>query len=134
MNNFIPLRLTRPRQRNISWITREALHEKRKVKRPRNAVKKQCCSANVSKLKTAISNFKTKTKQAKEHYFKVALLSFIIGNSQMPWKNFRRRKTGSPELSLNKKMAKFNMYNFLHSAFTKDNGKIMQLTPLDNKK
>lgn len=131
MNYFIPLRLTRP-QRNNPWITREILHAKRKVKRLQKAVKKTCCSANVSKLKTAISNFKIKTKQAKEDYFKVTLPSYITGNPQRVWKHFRPRKTGSPELTLEQKRAKSNIYNnFFHSVFTKDNRKIPQLLPPD---
>lgn len=131
MNYSIPLRLTRP-QRNNPWITREILHAKRKVKRLRKAVNKTCCSANVSKLKTTISIFKTKTKQAKEDYFKVTLPSYITGNPQRFWKHFRPRKTGSPEVTLEQKRGKSNIYNnFFHSVFTKDNGKIPQLLPPD---
>lgn len=132
MNEFIPLRRTRP-QRHNPWITREILHAKRKVKRLRKAVKKQCCSANTSKLKTAISHFKAKTKQAKQHYFEVTLPSFITGNPQRFWKHFSRRKNSSPELSLQQKTAKSNMYNnYFHSVFTKDDGKIPQLAHMNN--
>lgn len=65
MNNFIPLRLTRPRKNN-PWITREIIHAKRKVKRLRKSFKKnKASSPNAPNLRRAIANFKSKIKEAK---------------------------------------------------------------------
>lgn len=93
----VPEKVNRNRTTN-PWITRDVIHQKRKVSRCRLQVRKSQADVVRDKLRCLSKDLKSMIKKAKYYYFNVTMTGILRHSPKRFWKHLSPRKPGVTKL------------------------------------